>query len=393
MLLAALLPVALQLAAASADRPPVATVLVAGDVVPHGDVLTSLRAHGAASLLSGVAGLFARADAVVVNLESPADLDRAENPDGSLRFNAPAALLDGLAGAGVDVVTLANNHGYDQGPEGIAATLRNTASRGLRAAGASPGEGDPFAPAEISVAGQTLCVLAATRILNFPVPPPRPGSPRLALARPEHPDEERALLDAVRAAAGRCGGVLVSLHTGSEYGDGPEPRDRGFFRAVARAGALAVVGHHSHTPHPVETARVGDREVPLFYSLGNLVSAQGSAAERSPSRPDAPFQVVRDPRTREGLLAVLRFAAAPGRKLTLASWGWLPLWTHNDREAARARGAAVTISADVMPWDGGPTPLLRHRWNHLTQRLGLARRYDGRTLPGADTAYPSSPSP
>ena len=41
MLLAGLIPVALQVAATT----PVATVLCAGDVVPHGDVLASLRAR------------------------------------------------------------------------------------------------------------------------------------------------------------------------------------------------------------------------------------------------------------------------------------------------------------------------------------------------------------
>jgi len=389
MLLAALIPVALQLAATRV-APGEATVLVAGDVVPHADVLASVRAHGAPSLLWGVAGLFARADAVVVNLEAPAVLSQPETVDGSLRFNASAALLDGLAGAGVDVVSLANNHGYDQGPEGIATTVGHATARGLRVAGASAGAADPFAPVELTVLGRSLCVVAATRILNFPVPAPRPGQARLALARPEVPGEEAALLAAVRTAASRCGGVIVSLHTGSEYGDQPERRDRGFFRAVARAGAMAVLGHHSHTAQPVETVRAGDRTVPLFYSLGNLVSAQGSAAVRAPSGPDDPFQVVRDPRTREGVLAVLRFAAAPQGRLALASWGWVPLWTQNDRETARARGATVTISADVMPWQGGASALLRHRWNRLTQHLGLAHRFDGRTLPGAETAYASS---
>jgi len=387
MLLAALIPVALQVAATT----PVATVLCAGDVVPHGDVLASLRAHGAASLLSGVAGVFARADAVVVNLETPAHAGRPESADGALRFNAPGSLLDGLAGAGVDVVTLANNHGYDQGPEGIAESLRAAASRGMQVAGASAGSADARAPVEVPLYGRRLCVLAATRILNFPVPEPRPGVARLSLARPERPDEERALLDAVAAASRRCGAVVVSLHTGSEYGDEPEPRDRPFFRAVARAGAAAVIGHHSHTPHPIEVVTVGGREVPLFYSLGNLVSAQGSAAERAPTRPGDPFQVVRDPRTREGLLAVLRFAPATENRLALVGWGWLPLWTANDREVARARGATVTISAALMPWRGGASSVLRARWRHLERRLGAARRYDGPSLPGADTAYGPSP--
>ncbi|MBI5516541.1 MAG: CapA family protein [Deltaproteobacteria bacterium] len=386
MLLPALLTVVAQLAS-----PSEATVVFAGDLVPHGDVLSSLHAHGEASLVGPLAGVLARADLALANLETPSVEALPESPDASLRFNVHRDFLRGLALAGLDGLTLANNHGYDQGLSGVTETLRAVRAAGMTPIGAADASGDPLEPARFTVAGGTLCVVAATRILNFEVSPIRPGVPRLGMARSDPGlDEERAFLARVRDAARTCDAVVVSLHTGVEYTDRPEPRDRVFFRAVAQAGADVIVGHHSHTPHPVEVVRVGAREVPVFTSLGNLVSAQGSAAERAPLEPDEPFQVVRDPRTREGLLAVLRFAPVQNapRRLRLVRWGYVPLWIQNDREAARRQGAMVTISAAAMPWNGGPRGFLRGRWAGLVRRVGDAWLYPRELLPGADTAWP-----
>lgn len=380
----ALLPVIAQLAAAPAHD---ATVLFAGDVVPHGDVLESLHAHGPASLLGPLAGVLARADLAVVNLETPVVPTRPESPDGTLRFNAPASLVTALAEAGVDAVSLANNHGYDQGERGVAETLRAVREAGVASFGAADAGADPLAPARFPLAGGTLCVMGFTRILNFDMAPPSAGVPRLAMALPERPDEERAVLARVRQEAGRCGALVVSVHTGVEYTDRPEPRDRAFFHALADAGADVVVGHHSHTPHPAERYAARGRDVPIFYSLGNLVSAQGSAAERAPLSANDAFQVVRDARTREGLLAVVRFAPAPEHRLRVASWGWTPLWTRNDREAARAARRHVEISASVMPWNGGDSRFLRARWQGLASRIGSSFLLPSSALPGADTVY------
>lgn len=383
-----------QVAAATPAPPPrdSATVIFAGDVVPHGDVLASLRAHGHASLLGPVAGVLARADLALVNLETPVVPSRPESPDGTLRFNAPERMVTALAEAGVDGVSLANNHGYDQGTAGITETIATLRAHRVAVAGASDASGDPLTPARFPVAGATLCVMGVTRILNFEIPRPDPGTPRLALARPEVPDEERALLARVREESERCDALVVSVHTGVEYTDVPEARDRVFFRALAAAGADAIVGHHSHTPHPVEAVRVDDREVPVFYSLGNLVSAQGSAAERAPLGQGESFQVVRDARTREGLLAVMRFtrASTTNTRLRLATWGYTPLWTQNDREVARSHGAVPVLSAAAMPWRGGASRFFRGRWDALVNRIGATLLWPVESLPGADTAYAPS---
>ncbi len=370
-----------------------ATVVLAGDVVPHGDVLASVHAHGAPSLLGPLAGVLSRADLAVVNLETPVEPSQPESPDGTLRFNVHPDFVRALAAAGVDAVGLANNHGYDQGVAAVGETVRAVTAAGLVPAGAADVGGDPLAPARLPLAGRALCLLSVTRLLNFPVPAPTAAVPRLAMARPEVPGEERALLDRVRIESGRCGALVVFVHTGTEYADAPEPRDRVFFHALAAAGADAVVGHHSHTPQPVETYAVDGRVVPIFASLGNLVSAQGSAAERAPLEPGERFQIERDPRTREGLLAVLRFTPGGGQRLRLVSAGYVPLWTRNDRDAARATGAVPTVSAAAMPWNGGSERFLRARWASLVHRVGAGSLLPQGDLPGAETAYPPEVPP
>ncbi|MBL8602621.1 MAG: CapA family protein [Myxococcales bacterium] len=367
-----------------------ATVLFGGDVVAHRDVLDSVEAHGHASLLGPLAPLLARAALTIVNLESPVVTSRPASGPNTLRFNGTGAFLDGLSRAGVDAVSLANNHGFDQGPEGVAATISALRARGLAVLGASDGAQDPHAATVFTVLGRRLCVVAATRILNFDVPRWRAGRPGLALALPDAPDEETRLVAAVTAEARRCGAVVVTLHTGTEYEDAPEARDRRFFRRLADAGAAAVIGHHSHTPQPVERYAVAGRDVPLFYSLGNLVSAQGSVAERAPLSAHEPWQIERDPRTREGLLAVLQFEPEGPSGLRLARSGWLPLWTSNDRDRARREGLAATLSAAAMPWGGGGSPAQQARWRSLVSRVGPASLFAPEGLAGAEALWPQA---
>src|SRR5690349_10932202 len=107
-------------------KPNVVTLAFAGDV--HFQIQV-------AALLDDPRGLgpitqaLSDADVTMVNLESaiteagtwdPKDLER---PEDRYWFRAPPRALDVLADAGVDVVTVANNHGADLGSRGLQDTL------------------------------------------------------------------------------------------------------------------------------------------------------------------------------------------------------------------------------------------------------------------------------
>ena len=114
--------------------------------------------HLAALLEKGSAGLgptsraLSAADVAMVNLESAItergtlEAKELEVPQSRYYFRASAAALDFLAAAGVDVVSMANNHAADYGPVGLADTLRAVRSGPVAVVGVGRDRDAAFAP-------------------------------------------------------------------------------------------------------------------------------------------------------------------------------------------------------------------------------------------------------
>jgi poly-gamma-glutamate synthesis protein (capsule biosynthesis protein) len=71
----------------------------------------------------------------------------------------------------------------------------------------------------------------------------------------------------IRAARRQADIVIVSLHWGIEYAHQPQESQVRIAHDLIAAGADLVIGHHTHTPQPVERYRGGL----IAYSLGNFV--------------------------------------------------------------------------------------------------------------------------
>jgi hypothetical protein len=373
----------------AAQAPASGTVVFGGDVIPHGDLLRSVEAHGPDSLLEPLAPVLRAADVALVNLETPVAASTAVVRAG-FRFNVHPEFVQTLTTAGVDGASIANNHSYDMGSGAVGETIRALHAAGLRPIGGALASQDAFVPQEFPLAGGTMCVFAATRLVN--VGPPPAGRPHVALARSWPEVESRRLLEAVRRHRARCGAVVVSLHAGMEYRDGPLAGDRAFFRLLAEAGADAIVAHHPHTPQPVEVhVDAAGRRVPIFCSVGNLVSNQGNRADLDlDPRPGGRWELGLDGRTREGLLAVLRFESAGDGRLRLADFGYVPLWTVNTHLAASVHNGAPHIAAALMPRAGGSDAMLQRRWERLVARIGPGFLLPVASVPGGAEGYARS---
>jgi poly-gamma-glutamate synthesis protein (capsule biosynthesis protein) len=69
--------------------------------------------------------------------------------------------------------------------------------------------------------------------------------------------------------------IIAQLHWGMEHEYYPRPEQVEVAHHLAEMGVDIVVGHHPHLVQPMEcyrTRRDPDRLVPIFYSLGNLVT-------------------------------------------------------------------------------------------------------------------------
>src|SRR3954470_6167334 len=207
-----------------------------------GDVHFQLNA---AALLDDPRGLgpisraLGDADVTMVNLESAIteggdwDPKVLEKPAKRFWFRAPARALDVLADAGVDVVTVANNHGADLGAVGLHDTLLAARDAPLAVVGAGQDRAHAFAPYRVRVHGTDLAFLAAdASTLESTSSTWTAGrrTPGLAAAREPRP---RVLLRAVRRAKRDADVVVVYLHWGKAMQSCPTSSQRITARAVA----------------------------------------------------------------------------------------------------------------------------------------------------------------
>lgn len=308
-----------------------ADVLFTGDVIPHTSVKETAKNHArldanGASLnhdgwdhvFGPLSEAFRRADVSVINLETPITSLRFP-ARGELVFNAPPAMVQALAAVGVTVATFANNHSKDQDLRGIKETRKHLAEAGLLAAGAGANLREAWEPLCFEKNGLELCFLAFTRFMNGLHNDDDRKKPQVPIVdydldRSTGGISERQLLKKVREVAARCDALFVTPHWGEEYFLEPLQSDRRLAWALIEAGAVAVIGNHPHVLQAVETyVRPDGREALVAYSLGNLVSSQGS--DDMDTR-------------RDGLLLQLTVTQTE-RGVSVSKTRALPVWTDN----------------------------------------------------------------
>jgi poly-gamma-glutamate synthesis protein (capsule biosynthesis protein) len=228
-----------------------------------------------------VRSLLRRADVTLVNLEAPAPDDHAYHPSGYV-FTADPALLTGLDRAGIDVVSLANNHIRNAGAAGISQTARHLDALGIAHAGAGRNAAAARRPAWLAAAGLRIAVLAYNGVGAA-----RNATASSAGAAPLKLASMRADIRAARGAGADV--VIVVPHWGREYTDAVSAEQRRIAAGLVRAGADAVLGSHSHWAGPLEL--IDGRLV--VYSLGDLV-----------------FDLQHDARTQQAFVAELTFVGS-----------------------------------------------------------------------------------
>lgn len=236
---------------------PEITIAAVGDLMFARDVVDLMVEHGALYPFERVLPLFEDADLVIGNLEGTFT-DRGVAADKVYTFRAPPGLAEGLALAGFDAVSLANNHSYDFGLEGLEDTLTALDDASVRHAGAGMDAASATAPALLSVGEQTVALLSFNDIERSGAT--GSDTPGVAWAGP-------GVADAVSRAAREADYVVVMLHAGTEYSSEPTARQQEIARMAIDAGADVVVGHHPHVLQPWECYRGGL----IIYSLGNFV--------------------------------------------------------------------------------------------------------------------------
>ena len=209
-----------------------------------------------------VRALFEGADLAIANFENPAPVEFRFHTRGTV-FSADPALIEGLANAGLDYVSLGNNHIRDAGAQGLLDTIEHLDAWGIAHSGAGANVSAARRPALLEAGGLTVAILGYDTIAkSYWATADRAGSAQLTAT------VVREDVAAARAAGAEL--VIVFPHWGTEYRATPFAAQQALARACVDAGADLVIGNHAHWAGALEI----HHGRPIWYALGNFVFDQ-----------------------------------------------------------------------------------------------------------------------
>jgi poly-gamma-glutamate capsule biosynthesis protein CapA/YwtB (metallophosphatase superfamily) len=260
---------------AQVARLPRLTLAAAGDCTFDRGVRAVCAERGREWPLSAVRDIMAAADVAFLNLETSIARGGARLPGKGIWFRSAPEFAQELADAGIDVVTLANNHVLDYDDPAFDETLSNLSAAGIDVCGGGKNMAEARRPAVLSANGISVAFLGYSEFAHIYWSVARPKRFVAGEAGPGiSPWDRGAIVEDIRRAKRLADHVVVSFHWGDEYVSMPADRQVQLAHAAIDAGASVVHGHHPHVLQPVEVYHGGV----IFYSLGNFVFDQKKPA-------------------------------------------------------------------------------------------------------------------
>ncbi len=255
------------------------TLAFGGDVhFPAGTTLGDRLADDPATALGPtVPELFSGADIKMTNFESALTNGICPEPqDKQYVFYAPPTAITAFQGAGISLITEANNHGEDCGPAGLQMALAAKQQQtSFPILGIGQNAAQAFAPYYRTVNGQRIAFIAATQVIDTGLQSTWTATttqPGLASAY-----DVSDLVAAVEAARKQADTVVVYLHWGTELDDCPNPLQEPLANVLVKAGADIIVGTHAHVL--LGAGYLGTAFVD--YGLGNFAFYNNSPPENA----------------------------------------------------------------------------------------------------------------
>lgn len=239
------------------------TLAFGGDVHFEGRLASRLAADPDTAL-AGLKPLLDDADLAMVNLETAITTRGTATPGKTYTFRAPPTAFQALKASGIDVATMANNHGLDYGPVGLADSLAAIQQTAFPVVGIGADVADALTPYRATVKGQRISIIGATQVLDANlVTAWTATADHGGLASAADTDH---LVAAVQQARATSDTVVVYLHWGTENQTCPNDAQGPLAQRLTAAGADVVVGSHAH--RLLAGGHIGPAYVD--YGLGNL---------------------------------------------------------------------------------------------------------------------------
>ena len=232
-------------------------ILVAGDLCPRDRGLQIVCSSEYINHFNSVKCVINNVDYSLVNLECPivdtATPIKKQGPN----LKAPLKVIDFIKHCGFDGVTLANNHFYDYGDDGVISTINICKKHNIDFVGG--GE-------NIEIARNILYKTINDKTIAFINACEYEFSIATETTAGSNPMDPIRIYNDIKDAKEEADYVVVIIHGGHEHYNLPSPRMQDMYRFFIDAGADAVVNHHQHCYSGYEYYK----GKPIVYGLGNF---------------------------------------------------------------------------------------------------------------------------
>jgi poly-gamma-glutamate synthesis protein (capsule biosynthesis protein) len=242
------------------------TIFIAGDYCPINRIGQLSKEDRHFEIFGNILPYIQSADYSVINLECP-----LTNKISPISKTGPALYandhcINSLKYAGINLVTLANNHISDQGYEGLKHTLHLCKENNINTVGAGLTKEDATKNFYCEIKNTKIAFLSFAENEWSTIYDNDFGANSLNPV-----DNYYSIIEAKKNSD--C--VIVIVHGGHETYNLPTVRMQKTYRFFVDIGADIVVGHHTHCISGFEYYK--DR--PIFYSLGNFIFDNGKSTQ------------------------------------------------------------------------------------------------------------------
>lgn len=254
--------------AGTIDNEKTILFIACGDTGPVRKLEQIVLQKGSHHVLGNIKNIMQTAGVIFANLECTFSL-RGKPLDRIPVFRLNPESFPIVKESKINIVSVANNHMSDYGPESFQDTLDLLDKNNIAHIGGGLTREDSLKPCIMEIQGIKLGFMGfrekETRISNrtdvYTAEIDESISRRIKMLRP--------MVD----------WVILSLHFGWEYQSYPSPQDVALCRGFIDAGADIILGHHPHYPQGIEKYKNGI----IAYSLGNFLWDQNFIGHTSSS--------------------------------------------------------------------------------------------------------------
>jgi poly-gamma-glutamate capsule biosynthesis protein CapA/YwtB (metallophosphatase superfamily) len=237
-----------------------ARVLFAGDSMLDWGIQDIIIKYGPEYPVKDIKDFLKGFDYRFCNLETPISDKGEAHTEKKFVFRGNPKDVALLKHAGINGVSLANNHACDYGKAGILDTIDILNKNNIGSAGAGIDIGAAHLPLIVTINEIKVAILAYADIAFED-----------SFAGKDHPGVARAKIESIRDDIKQYRAfndfIIISIHWGIEYSEYPEAREIKLAHAIIKSGADVIIGHHPHIFQGIEVYE----GKPIFYSLGNFI--------------------------------------------------------------------------------------------------------------------------